>query len=297
MKRTINKINRVDAILTADWHLRDDQPVCRTDDFLNTQFEKVKYVSRLQQTYNCPVLHAGDLFHHWKPSPFLLTKTIQCLPDHFYTVYGNHDLPQHNMELSSKSGIAVLEAARVLHVLRSGHWGDEKPKSNYKIIRPGMSDREILVWHVFTWSVSSPFPGVTTPDALKLLMRNKEFDLILTGDNHQPFVTRLDGRLLVNPGSLMRQSADQQDYKPAVWLYDAQANTAVPHYIPIEQGVVSREHITDKEERDSRIQAFISKLNDDWESVLSFEENLRRFLEVNVVRPEVKSIIYKALES
>ena len=98
------------AILTGDWHLREDSPTCRTDDFWTTQWEKVDFVSDLQKKYNCQVIHSGDLFNHWKPSPYLLNKTMRHIPKEFYTVYGNHDLPQHNIELADKCGINVLLA-------------------------------------------------------------------------------------------------------------------------------------------------------------------------------------------
>ncbi|KKL99820.1 hypothetical protein LCGC14_1810530, partial [marine sediment metagenome] len=84
-----------DLILTSDWHLREDTPICRTDDFWSAQWNKVDQVMALQSKYDCPILHAGDLFHHWKPSPYLLSETIDHLQgSRFYTVYGQHDLPQ-----------------------------------------------------------------------------------------------------------------------------------------------------------------------------------------------------------
>src|SRR5690606_7962245 len=96
----------------------------RTDDFQASQWKKLRFLKKLQKKHNCPVLHAGDLFHHWKPSPYLLAKTMKNLPKQFRTVYGQHDLPQHNFELRNKSGIYALEAARSLEVLEGCHWGD-----------------------------------------------------------------------------------------------------------------------------------------------------------------------------
>ena len=77
-----------DAILCADMHLRSDQPVARMDSYWETQFVKLNFIWQLQREQHCPILHAGDLFNHWKPSPHLLTKTMTHLPDAFYTVYG-----------------------------------------------------------------------------------------------------------------------------------------------------------------------------------------------------------------
>ena len=88
-----------DLILTSDWHLREDQTICRTDDFWQAQWNKVKQVAAIQEKYDCPVVHAGDLYHYWKPSPNLLRETITRLPKSFFSIFGNHDLPQNNPSL------------------------------------------------------------------------------------------------------------------------------------------------------------------------------------------------------
>ena len=111
---------KADAILTSDWHLREDTPICRTDNYWEVQWKKVDYISKLQKQYNCLVLHAGDLFDHWKPSPRLLREIILHIPDTFFTVYGQHDLPQHSLELTNKCGINVLQAANKLRVFENG---------------------------------------------------------------------------------------------------------------------------------------------------------------------------------
>ena len=65
-----------DAILTADWHLRDDVPVCRTDDYWAAQWTKIEFIVDLANEYDCPIYNAGDIFHKWKASPYLLYHTI-----------------------------------------------------------------------------------------------------------------------------------------------------------------------------------------------------------------------------
>lgn len=304
MKRTKKKKTTLpktaDAIFTADWHLREDTPVCRSDDFITAQWNKVRQVRRLQEKYGCPVLHAGDLFHHWKPSPALLTKCIQELPQEFYSVYGNHDLPQHNMELAYKSGMTTLRESGKLHVLDDGHW-NIAPTEGFKL-RYWDEDgewhfREIAVWHKFVYTGKAPFPGAEKePEGHSLLNKYPDFDIILTGDNHQQFVCKEGSRLLVNPGNLTRQTADQLHFEPAVWLYDARSNTVQAHNLSINKEAVSRIHIEKKEERDGRIQAFVERLETEWEASLNFEDNLRRFATENEIEEPVMKIVYRALE-
>ena len=62
-----------DAILTADIHLTDKTPVSRTDDYIQAQERKLKFLAGLsQENDNCLILCAGDVFDHWKASPFML---------------------------------------------------------------------------------------------------------------------------------------------------------------------------------------------------------------------------------
>ena len=282
---------RPDAVLCSDFHIREDQPTCRTDDFESAQWKKMDVVKDLQQLHGCPVLHAGDLFDHWKPSPYLLSKTIEHLPKDFRTVYGQHDLPQHNLSLAYKCGINTLAKASILQILEECHW-NQYPKQSLVVFQ----QRAILVWHKMTYIGNKPYPNCTDPVAVALLRKYPQFDLILTGDNHIPFSIEHEGRLLVNPGSLTRQTAAQADHRPRVYLWYANTNTVEPYYLPIEPDVVSREHIERKEQRDARIDAFVSRLDGQWDIGLSFEENLQRFIKVNQIKSSVVEIINKAIE-
>jgi len=289
------KMGKPSCILTSDWHLREDTPTCFTGDFQLEQWEAVQTIYDLQAKYNCPILHAGDLFHHWKPSPWLLSKTIFFLPKQFYTIYGQHDLPQHNWELRDKSGIHTLEKAGSLRVLKGCHYGQQPDMDYYAEAEITGFTKRILVWHHMAY-ITPPFPGATEGMAEGILRKYPQFNLIITGDNHQSFWTEYKGRLLVNPGNITRQSAKQIDFKPRVYLWYAETNTVEPVYLPITEGVISREHIDRVEERNERIQAFISKLPTEWQKGISFEENLEIFFSQHTVRKSVKEIIYKSLE-
>jgi DNA repair exonuclease SbcCD nuclease subunit len=295
MKRTKQNQKKVNAILTADWHLREDTPICRTDDFWQAQWKKIDFIRDLQIKYDCPVIHAGDLFNHWKPSPYLLNQTIKHLPDNFYTIYGNHDLPQHQIELHEKTGTDNLLLAGKLSVLEECHWNQE-PRDGSLFFPSFPKERSVLFWHVMTWTGNQPWPGCTDLPAERLLDKFPQFDLIVTGHNHKAFVVEKDGRVLVNPGSLTRQEADKDEHKPRVYLWYAKSNTVTPVYLPIEKNVISREHLDRVKERDERISAFVERLDTDWQIGISFEENLERFEKENKVRKSVMEIIWRALE-
>jgi len=289
MERT-KRNKRPDAILTSDWHLREDVPTCRTDNFWDTQWEKVIFVKRLQEKYDCPVIHAGDLTNHWKSSPNLLSMAISCLPDKFYTCLGQHDLQNHSLDSIQKCGTYTLELAGALTILNGTHWEQEPVEIAHSTL-----PLDILVWHHSTY-LTKPFPGASGGMAEGILRKYPQFDLICTGDIHQSFTVEYQGRRLVNPGNLTRQSAQQIDFKPRVALWYAEDNSIEWVYLPIQEGAITREHIERKEERDTRIEAFVSKLDGDYQAELSFEENLEKFFNANLVREEVKQIIYQSLD-
>lgn len=289
---------KADLILTSDWHLRETTPTCRIDDFWKTQWQKVMFINKLQREHDCPVLHAGDLFDHWKPSPRLLSETMCFLPDKFYTVYGQHDLPQHNFDEQYRSGIFTLEVAGKLTVLPGVHWGKEPETSSFDIPISRTELRCVLVWHKMIWQGKKLWPEQTDPSATAILKKYEDYDLILTGDNHKPFVEEYDGRLLVNPGSLLRQTAAQVDHTPRVYLYYADTNAVRPVMVPIQSGeeTISRDHIDRTEEREGRITAFVERIKGEWDLTLSFEENLEHFFQSNKVLDSVKQIIYDAMD-
>jgi DNA repair exonuclease SbcCD nuclease subunit len=296
MKRTRTKrqtsiiSNSVDAILTTDWHLREDTPKCRVDDFWKGQWEKVQQVSDLQKKYSCPVFHAGDLYHHWKPSPYLLATTISNIPAQFHTIYGQHDLPQHSMELSYKSGIGALEVAGVVTVIK-GSWGDSSP-GLFTI-----KDRAVGFWHKFVWDGKKiPWPGCDELTAGQILTKFPKFDLLVTGDHHKPFTAEYKGRILVNAGCLSRQEASYINHRPRVYLYNAESNSVRIHYLNVNENAVSREHLEALQERNLRIESFVSRLSEEWEVASSFEENVERALSSQKMKKQVKELIYKSLE-
>ena len=291
----IKQNKNVTAILSSDWHLREDTPTCFTGDFQKEQWDAVDCINSLQHLYNCPVVHAGDLFHVWKSSPWLLRETMRHIPKMFGTIYGQHDLPSHNLQLADKCGINVLEEAGKLTVLKGCHWGQEPDGYNCFPYSEGVGRRGVLIWHHLTY-LTKPFPGAEGGMAEGILRKYPMYDLIVTGDCHQSFTTEYQDRRLVNPGNLTRQVADQADFQPRVALWFAEDNSIEWVNLPIQKDVISREHLAVKEERDARIDAFVSSLDGDYKTEMSFEDNLRNFFEVNQVRDSVKQIIYKAIE-
>ncbi len=288
-------MKKVTAIFTSDWHLRDDQPPCRTDDFEKAQWGKVAFIASLQKECQCPVFHAGDLFHHWKPSPYLLSKTIQHLPDQFFSIYGNHDLPQHNVEMADRCGLNVLMNAGKVVVLNGNHWGVKDPVRTMPYING--YQRSFMMWHTMTYQGKIPFPGCADSPARALVRKYPDINVILTGHNHQAFTESFKNTILVNPGCITRQESDQGDFLPRVYLYYGEMNMVEPVFLPVDKGVVTTPISTVKQtERNERIDAFISRLDTDWVSSIDYEKNVLNALDGNELKHKTRQIILNAIK-
>ena len=305
------------AILTSDIHLREDTPVCRTDDVLTTLGRKLAWLRELQQKCGgVPILDAGDLFHQWKPSPGLLSFAIQNLPKSFYTVPGNHDIPQHSMDLFGKSGLNTLFVGGHLDVLGTEAlnryneflawgipWKGSLSFSIDQVIecqkRIGRKSRTVLLYHGLVYD-SLPWPGAEKEgdSGSGFLKKVPGFDLIVSGHYHRSFVAQQDGRLLVNPGGIMRMTADEADRQPEVYIWYAEDNSVEAVPVPIEKGVVVADHLVQQKEKDQRMEAFLSRMGSgDIELGLSFRENLTRYMVQNEIRKGVQDVVWGSMEN
>lgn len=288
---------KADAILCGDIHIRDKVPVARTDDYLAAMWRKLTCINQLALDNDCPVMCSGDFFDHWKTAPELLNPVLEILTAKWLIVYGDHELPNHSIKLKHKSGLTTLAKAGKVTIVRGGHGNSKGSNELPKSVRPiVIGERKLMLWHVLTWHKELPYPGCENSNAKSLLKKYKQYDCIITGDNHKPFVVKHKDRMLVNVGSMMRNNADQINYKPAVWKYYAETNTVEPVYLSIEEGVISRKHIEVVNARNERIDAFISKVKTDFKLTMDFKQNIVRFFGKNKTHKKVKKIIMKNME-
>lgn len=284
-----------DAIFTADNHFRLTKPVAWKEGYLEEQWGSLLFIEALAEQYGVDIYCAGDFFDKWSVPPELLSQLIKRMHRRWHVIYGDHDIPSKNLKFVNKSALYTLWTAGKVNIVTGGNGVD---KNDHKLPKHQqcsaiIGGRKVLLWHVLTWKNELPYPGCENKSAKQLLKRYPQFDCIVTGDNHKPFVQKYQGRILVNCGSMMRISADQIDYKPAVWLYDAKKNDVEPCYLPIAKNVISREHIDTKNKINERIEAFVSSLDKDIDIEMSFEKNLELFMKKNKTKKGVKNIINK----
>lgn len=291
-------------ILTADNHFQYNQPICRIDDFISAQIEKLQFLREIRDDHNAIILNAGDLTHKSRVvKQELFSMLLTHLPV-MYGVAGNHDLMYHNLQYLMNSAIGVVISAGLYKYISK-----EQPVQIENDIIYGFSygqhiekpqkigtNKTIAIWHNMIYENNNDFTFGDGHYAKDILKKFPEYDYILTGDNHKTFLVEHNNRYLINPGSLTRDDAAQIDHRPCVWLLDSTNNTIDPIYIPIRENVISTAHLDIKKDRDARLEAFVETVNSNYEIGLTFEKNLDNYLSVNDVSEDVKKIIYECIE-
>lgn len=301
---------RPDAILCADLHLREDQPLCRTDNFWETQKEKLIQLQNIQNNYDpippVPVLCAGDIFHRWKASPRLLSMALEYLPDNMITIPGNHDLPAHNLNKLEWSALTTLEKAeKTFLTIKTITFPFYKKDGVFKVfsfpygtsLKHASKGRysKIALIHKFAYKGRKPFPGATG-GVVSIMKKLKGYDLIVCGDNHQPFTHEENETLFVNPGSISRQTSDQMKHRPRVYLWYSNSRSVLPVYLDIDQSVVTQSHNKTVKEYNNRINLFISKLDSKVNVELDFVPSLKEYMNSNEISQPVYDKVMEAVD-
>lgn len=289
-------------LFTADIHLRDDCPKCRTDDFLSAQWDKIKQVKALCKKNDALWIDAGDLLHKSRPSLGLLAQAISVLKTDMpiRTVPGNHDQPYHNRNKMTESGLGVLEAAGVIKFLHQDapwqclDWTIYSCAYGEEIPVPEGDTNNILVYHGMVFqNKHEMLPGVSGDTAKGILKKAKGYTLVVTGHNHQSFHVRVGDRMLVNVGCLTRQTADFAEYVPNVVLFrDGEIKRLA---LSCESGVVSRVHLDKAAKKEEELNAFVEGLKDVEQASLSFEANVDLVLNKMNAPKTVKKKVAEAM--
>lgn len=295
----------------SDVHLRDTVPVNRTDNYIETQERKFRWVLQRAQDLQATILIAGDLFDVAKPSPFLIAYAIRIIKDYKVRILvapGNHDLPFHRMAHLKYSGLPALEEAGCIQILTQENGAPVFNDINLHVtdwdddpIEPAESEKpNVLITHRMIID-SELFPGQSADYGKTFLRKNRLYQLIHTGDNHQTIVFEAGKRILCNPGSMMRARIDQIEHRPCIGVWDSEALDKPEErfhleYIPIEPGhtVLQEDKVAVVKERNEKLQEFVQGLKSDTPHI-TFDDNLKSFLANNEIEKPVREYVWGAV--
>lgn len=288
------------AIFTSDWHFRDTIPRCRIDDYFQAQKNKLDQVKEIQRiNNNCPVFDCGDLLDKCKSSPFLEGWLMDNLPDNFYTIAGNHDLPNHRIEDLENGSLGVLVKSGKVDLLNYNiveqvsifgfDYGSDL-KTPKELINDSMHVNIALVHEFISLD---KFIKFITPE--QLTEKLPGFDFIFCGHNHQNFGDYVNDCQVINIGSMMRMDADQVNYESGFYvMYEDYTIKRI--LFNIEKDVIDRKYLDQKSKTSERLLSFIESVTGKYEIGNNFKENLRKSVScVYNISEGVKKKITQAL--
>jgi len=229
-------------VYASDLHLRDMKPKKRTDDYLEAQFVKFEALLKEASENDVPLIIAGDFFDVPRFSEKRMARLIELIVTYeveIYSVFGQHDVKNHNMEFWKESPLGNLILAELVFPLRSDpeliqgcwfygvSWDEEIPIP----LPQKKTDRDnILVIHELVVYKDEVFDDYVKAEWL--LEDYPEYDLFLCGDNHEGFKRKKGGQVLLNTGSMMRNRVDQIEHKPHYYLIDLKEKTQKKIHYP-----------------------------------------------------------------
>ena len=317
----------------SDLHLSDNPPAIRKKepDWYQTQKNLLNEITRQVNAHSpFALIIAGDLFHTSIVSPFLEAmtikwiSTIQALHSSMIIIFtpGQHDLPGNNFKHLEKSSIEVLRCGCDLFVPESGSlfitgpknehafvsvpYGEELPETIEKMRKDRTNLVSVsVITHRLLWSEKKPYPGASVKGNVRRAA--KEFvgaDIVISGDNHQPFDVEENGITFINCGRCQTRTATEMNYPPPsiIKIVIDDENGGIQHQrieLDINE-VLSPEESTYKTETpkdDKDLLAFVQAVGDLGESAddsLSFDRMLEKEFETRKTSKDVQEVLQGA---
>lgn len=298
------------TILCSDIHLSHKPPTARAaeDNWFEAMGRPLIQLRDLSAKFNVPIICAGDIFHKWNSPPELINFALDALPE-MISIFGQHDLPNHNYEEMERSAYRTLEKADKIEDLCGGillnhcpdialygfSWGLE-----LQSIKPIKDFLQIAVVHSYCWTTGCNYPNAPIEQQYSYYAKKlRGFDLAVFGDNHKQFSAALRGNInmnIYNCGCLIRRRFDEREYEPSVGLLYSDGHVE-RHKLDCSEDKWS--DYTDAKanaEQMIDVSEFVTELNSLKNDSLDFVDEVKRFCERNKVSKEVMAEILQAVQ-
>ncbi len=288
----------------SDIHLRTTNPEKRIDNYEEAMFNKFKFILEYCDKNGIGyLLLGGDIFDSPRQSIGFTTKVIALLKQykvHVLAVFGNHDQFFRNQSLDN-TPLHLLKEAGIMTILGDEHYIVDNIHfygASWDDNIPDIVDKKafnVLVIHIMVIKDKKVYAQQEDYTTAGSLLKNNNFDLIVTGDNHETFTELYKGRRLVNSGSMMRSTVAQKDHEPCFFVTDTDNNTLNKIPIPIlpaHEVLLIDEHEETKS-LNKNLNLYKEALKQEINNEFDFEENLRKKLTMVEVNNNVGQIIGK----
>lgn len=290
-------------LITADWHVKGERPICRLDD--NWIESQRKTIAQIREVFECNMCDqiwiVGDLFD----APRCSTEAVNMLVEELLkfpegsvkVLCGNHDLKDHNYDNLNVCSIGTIK--QIFGDIPSNIETYMKGRSYTVSAKPfGLdeeNDSDIVCTHQLTFpdeATRGIFGGAT---AEELLARWPKAKFILTGDYHHGFIYKKVpdislndekyARFVITPGCTNIQKADELDYEPMVVVLDLARLDIQPVYLDPQHENCTRDHIEARERKEEQFEQVVETIKGSVDISLDFDSNLE--MQVKKLEPAI----------
>jgi len=279
-------------LITADWHVRGERPLCRTDeDWIESQRKTIAQIREAFFHNGCEQIWIlGDIFD----APRCATAAVNMLigelkkfPQNSVKILcGNHDLKDHNYNNLEECSIGTLKKifGDVPDVVANDGIGSMSVSAKPFALDDLQSNADVICTHQLTFpnEKARPMPGCGVL-AQDLLDRWANAEIIFTGDYHHGYIYKEDWdtlpwRYVVTPGCINIQKADELDYEPFVVVWDTKSNiddyNFCKVYLDPQREFCTRDHIEAREQKEAQLAEVVETIKGGTEITLDFDSNL-----------------------
>lgn len=304
----------------GDLHYTDKAPERRKDDYYQTLRDKVQQALSIFAEERCDwVFQPGDFFDSPQVGNRVKADVIRMLKDCPFKVLacaGQHDIFGHSLETLPSSPLSVLQAADVVTLLGEKEFvlsvGNQNTKCfQRKIAIYGASFGEeiptpesleslnILVIHRMIGNYPL-WPDQPLEDPRSFLRKYPAFSVVLAGDYHYRFSDRYQGRVIVNPGAVVRKTISKFDLelRPAVCILDLEdlsLKTIELKFQPVEE-VFDLTRKPDAGKHNEALNAFVESLRNQNQIKTGWKVILSKVISERKPKQSVRDLIDKVLE-
>ena len=217
-------------LVVNDTHIRGTTPSRRIDNFKETLLAKLAEVKSIAEKEDVKfVLHTGDLFDRPDTAPSVVNEFIKLLREFsmpIRLVAGNHDLYGHNPDTLPRTMLGVLVASGIVELIKPegmvleednvklqltgqsfDYTLDNNSTSAYEVEKKESVDYALHLVHGMLLDKPVFEEGYTLIENI-----DTEADITVTGHYHLGYgIKKYAGTYFVNPGSLVRISADLKE--------------------------------------------------------------------------------------
>ena len=252
------RLTKEKFVALSDIHLVPKNPICRKDNLVEVQWDKLDEVFEYATLRNADVLLAGDLHAVSNDYEVLskfaaFLKKYQELDTHVWAVFGQHDMKYRNPD---NTNLEILINSGLVHLIPNSGivngglricgcgWMEDVPE-------PDMNRINMLVIHA-PISPKALFHGHSYIDAWAFMYEHP-FDITICGDVHRTFIETNDHCVCLNSGPLLRREADEYsfEHKPGFWFINTSEITF--DFIEIKsepaKDVLTRKHISKSKDK------------------------------------------------